>query len=333
MSKHHRLAILILIGCAGCLSESRQEVVVYTALDRDFSEPMFAEFTEKTGIRVLAKYDTESTKTVGLTSRIISEADHPRCDVFWNNEILHTLRLKKLGLLAAYETPVAADYPAKYYESTWHGFAARARVILVNRKLLGDEAGPTSIQDLVDPRWKKRVGIAKPLFGTTATQFAVLFASWGEEKATEFARQVHDNAEILSGNKQVAMAVSRGQIVWGLTDTDDALVEIERGGPVEIVLPDQEEGSGTLLIPNTVGIIRGAPHPEAAQQFVDYVLSADVEAQLAAGRSGQIPLNRQVTVQSRAVPGEFIDAQVDYAAAADAWETASRVLRDIFARP
>jgi hypothetical protein len=47
----------------------REEVVVYTALDRQFSEPILSEFTAKTGIEARAVYDTESTKTVGLAIR------------------------------------------------------------------------------------------------------------------------------------------------------------------------------------------------------------------------------------------------------------------------
>ena len=60
------------------------------------------------GLEVHVQLDTESTKTVGLTEAIIAERDRPRCDVFWNNEILNTLRLQKRGLLAVYRPAAAA---------------------------------------------------------------------------------------------------------------------------------------------------------------------------------------------------------------------------------
>src|SRR5687768_16697651 len=85
----------LLASAAGCWSRAEQEVVVYAALDREFSEPILNEFQAATGVQVLDKYDVESTKTVGLVSAIIQEQKRPRCDVFWNNEILHTLRLKR----------------------------------------------------------------------------------------------------------------------------------------------------------------------------------------------------------------------------------------------
>ena len=111
---------LLLPVSFGCWSRSADEVVVYTALDREFSEPLLDEFQRQTGIRVLAKYDVESTKTVGLVNAIIQEQARPRCDVFWNNEIMHTLRLEKMGLLAAYPTEQAAGFPAEYRSPERH---------------------------------------------------------------------------------------------------------------------------------------------------------------------------------------------------------------------
>src|SRR5205814_1734841 len=124
------------------------------ALDREFAEPVLNEFTRSTGIRVLTKYDDESTKTVGLTSALVQEAGRPRCDVFWNNEILNTLRLEQQGLLTAYYSPVAEVYPAMYRSprGTWHGFASRARVLIVNTKLVEESQRPKSIYDLTDSK-------------------------------------------------------------------------------------------------------------------------------------------------------------------------------------
>lgn len=51
----------------------------------------------ETGIEVRGKFDVELTKSVGLTQEIISERDRPRCDLFWNNEVVNTLRLEREG--------------------------------------------------------------------------------------------------------------------------------------------------------------------------------------------------------------------------------------------
>jgi len=330
-----RVLLLLLPICAGCWSRSANEVVVYTALDREFSEPVLDEFQRRTGIRVLVKYDVESTKTIGLVNAIIQERARPRCDVFWNNEIMHTLRLDKLGLLAAYPAGQAADYPLEYRSpsGSWYGFAARVRVLIVNTQLVPPQQRPHSIRDLIDPRWKGRVGVAKPLFGTTATHAAVLFADWGEDEAREFFLKLKDNAQVLSGNKQVALSVARGELAFGLTDTDDAIIEQENGQSVEIIYPDQDEGGlGALFIPNTLAIIQDSPNRQAARQLVDYLLSPEVEAQLAAGSSAQFPLNAACTAHSRAAPaGPMRHMAVDFPAAAMAWDSAAEFLRETFA--
>lgn len=329
------LALLLLAVLAGCKHASTDEVVVYTALDREFSEPVLEKFTADTGISALPKYDVESTKTVGLTQAIISESGRPRCDVFWNNEILHTLRLKKLGLLDVYTSPSAAAFPEMYRsaDGSWHGFAARARVLIVNTKLVGEEERPRSIRDLANSKWRGKVGIARPLFGTTATHAACLFSVWGDATAKQYFEDMKANEiQILGGNKQVALAAASGQIAFGLTDTDDALIEIGNGQPVAIVYPDREPNElGTLFIPNTVAIVKNCPHPEASRKLVDYLLSPAVEELLAKGESAQIPLNPAVKVKLRTETPQTIHAmEVDFDDAADRWDEVSKYLREDF---
>lgn len=333
-----RLVFAFLVGwvlLAGCGGNRSQEIVVYTALDREFSEPVLDEFSQETGLRVLPKFDVESTKTVGLTQAIMAEASRPRCDVFWNNEILNTLRLKEKGLLDVYAAPAANDYPELFRapDRAWHGFAARARIFIVSTKLVPEDERPQGLDDLLDPKWKGKIGIAKPLFGTTATHAACLFAAWGDDKAQDFFRRLKANGvQILSGNKQVALAAASGQIAFGLTDTDDAIVEIENGRRVAIVYPDRaEDALGTLFIPNTVAVIKGCPHPEAARKLVDYLLSPAVEEKLAEGPSAQIPLNSRVKLKPRVETPQTVKAmEVDFAAAVKKWDTAAKFIRDEF---
>ena len=328
------LAISLTCGCGDKPPQPTREVIVYTALDEEFSHPLFDAFTRKTGIEVRAKFDTESTKTVNLVEAIRAERDRPRCDLFWNNEALHSLRLQREGLLRSYASPRAAEYPAEVQSPTgeWYGFAARARVLLVNTNLVPEARRPDSIEDLTDPQWGDRVGVAKPLFGTTATHAACLFAAWGDEKAEDFFTRLKRNARIMSGNKQVARAVSAGTMAFGLTDTDDAIIEIESGRPVAIVYPDQGEGQlGTLFIPNTLALMAGSANQAEANLLVDFLLSAEVEGRLAMGRSSQIPLNRGATEKPRVETHETVrPMQVDFAKVAEGWDAARKFLTEEF---
>ena len=313
-----------------------ETVVVYTALDREFSEPLLNAYAKSAGVRVLPKFDVESTKTVGLTNLIVAEAGRPRCDLFWNNEILNTLRLKEKGLLAPFRPGHAADLPATFRakDGTWYGFAARARVLIVNTRLVAEADRPKGINDLLDPKWKGKTGIAKPLFGTTATHAACLFAAWGDAKATRYFRGLKANGvQVLSGNKGVAQAVGKGDLAFGLTDTDDAMGEIDAGNPVAIVYPDREPGGlGTLFIPNTLAVLKGAPHPKEAEALADHLLSPEVESALATGPSAQIPLLTSTNARARVETPKTVHAMdVDFEAAARLWERVAAFLAAEFA--
>jgi iron(III) transport system substrate-binding protein len=330
-----RVAALVVALAAGCRREPQSEVVVYTALDRMFSEPILQAFEKQTGIRALAKYDTEATKTVGLVQAIRAENGRPRCDVFWNNEIVNTIRLQREGLLTPYRPAAAAGIPDAFKDPDgyWTGFAARARVLLVNTNLVPAGEEPNSIRSLADPKWKGRAGIAKPLFGTTATHAACLFAAWGDAAARDFFRSLRENrVQIQSGNRTAARNVANGALAFCLTDTDDAIAEIESGSPVRIVYPDAQPGQiGVLFIPNTLSLIQNAPHPEAAKKLIEYLLSPDVETALAASKSAQIPLNPAVQTKPRVrTPAEAPPMKVDFARAAEAFASTAAYIEQHF---
>ena len=334
------MALGLAAGCGGHRGTDqgapKPRVVVYSSLDREFSEPLLKAYAASAGIEVLTKFDVESTKTVGLTNQIIAEAAAPRCDLFWNNEILNTIRLKEKGLLEPFQPAHGGDLAAtfKAKDAMWYGFAARGRILLVNTRLVALADRPRGIIDLLDPRWKGKIGIAKPLFGTTATHAACLFVAWGDEKAAKFFRDLKANGvQVFSGNKQVATAVGSGQAAFGLTDTDDAMGEVDAGSPVAIVYPDREPGGlGTLFIPNTLALVKGARNPGPARALADYLLSPAIETTLAKGPSAQIPLLSSTEVTARVETPRTVHAMdVDFDAAAKVWDKAAAFLAALFA--
>ncbi len=336
----HSLRIGLTLCCCfvvGCVQRTENEVVVYCALDQEFAAPILGGFSRAQTplITPRPKFDVESTKTVGLVNRILAEQSRPQCDVFWNNEIMHTIRLQKAGLLVPDAFKIPATWPSdlRAKDGSWCGFSARARVLIVNQKLLPDPNDwPTSVNDLTLEKWKGKCGVARPLAGTTATHFVVLDQILGTEGARAFYDQVAANAVILSGNKQVAQSVSEGKLAWGLTDTDDAVVEKDHGLPVTMVWPDQAPGQpGTLRIPNTVGVIQGSPHPQAARLLASYLISPATEERLAMGDSAQIPIGDNVEYQPRILSDKPIRwMAADFEQAAERWETLSKAFAEQF---
>ena len=331
------LATACLVNLSGCVAKSESDVIAYVSVDEEFATPILAAFDRSTDYEtgVVPKFDVESTKTVGLANEIIAAGDHPPCDLFWNNEPLHMIRLQKRGRLAKHDFDLPGNFPPdmRASDGTWCGFAARARVLIVNTDLLPDpEDWPNSVSDLTDPKWKDRCAMARPLFGTAATHFAVIAATRGVDASIEQLTQIAGNANVLSGNKQVALSVSGGQHAWGLTDTDDAIVEKDQGFAVAIVFPDQMPGQpGTLRIPNTVGVIRDAPHPIAAARLADYLVTPETEDRLSMGDSSQIPMISGSKFPSRVLPKDPVRwMRVDFEAAAEVWEEYAAAALQLF---
>ena len=281
------VVILVIISVAVMVipMDRKRTVIVYTSVDQVYSEPVFRDFENHTGIHVLPVYDVEATKTTGLVNRLIAEKSHPQADVFWCAEFSQMILLKNQSVLARYQSPSGNDIPLQYHDKDgfWTGVGGRGRVFIVNTDRLKPSQYPHSIYDMLNPEYPgASIGIAYPMFGTTATQAAALYSTLGREKAHGFYENLsRKELRVVDGNSVVKDLVSSGQLAFGLTDTDDACTAIADGKHVTIVIPDQGAGEiGTLVIPDTTALINGAPHPEQGRIFIDYLLNRETESNL-----------------------------------------------------
>lgn len=287
-------AVLLFVGIKflGTMPRGNaNQVIVYCAQDQVHAEAVFRDFERQSGIEVRAVFDSEAVKTVGLANRLLAEQAHPQADVFWGNEELRTRQLAARGVFRQ--------------TNGWRAFGYRSRRLVINtnfvalvgnvQKLAVGNAHletpsteiesaasvklrpPRSLLELTNARWHGKVALAYPLFGTTATHFLALRQHWGEARWLAWCRALQANQPlVVDGNSVVARLVGKGEAWIGLTDSDDIAAGQRAGYPIA-ALPLTEE---SLLIPNTVGLVRGARHPEAAQRLSDYLASPEVVEQL-----------------------------------------------------
>lgn len=292
--------------------------MLYTSLNEPTARAVLDKFEEKTGISVLVRADTERDKTVGLVRTLIEEASNPQGDVFWNSETAHTVRLADEGVLERLDPPPAGHerIPERYRDpaGVWFGFAARARVLIVNTELVQPGEMPRSIHDLVDPRWKGKAALVRPVTGTTLTHVTALYQVLGAEGTEQFLAGIVDNeCHLPPGNGRLASLVGEGQIHFGLTDSSDYRLVKHEGRPVTAVYPDQD-GIGTLVIPNTVARIRGGPNPKEARELIEFLLSDEAERILAFHPRGHIPLKPGVDHPKEVrIPEGFRTMDIDFA--------------------
>ena len=310
------VAVLVwTVGCQQHRTAKTQEVAVYVSEDQVFAEPILKNFERDTGIHVRAAYDTEEAKSTGAMNRLIAEKNNPQADVYWANEPIRAEVLKQRGISAPYKSPNAAGIPDTFKDPDgyWTGFSARARVLVVNRKL---KQKPDTILAYTDPRWKGRMVITNPLFGTTTSQVAALFTVWGDTKGKEFLKKMKANkVKVSTNNGESADFVAAGEYDFSLVDSDDVVNRMKQGKPVEMVYPDQgKDQLGCMIVPNATVLIKGAPHPQAARKLIDYLLSPETERKLAFADCAQIPLHAGVETPKEVRPIEKTKTmKVDYA--------------------
>ncbi len=329
------LAVTIVAGVAcwaglGCSDEDRP--VVYCSVDEVFARRVLSEFEKQTGITVDAIFDTEAGKTTGLINRIRAEAAHPRADVLFSSEVLHTVLLAREGLLEPYQSPASTDIPDQFEDAShrWTGIGLRARVLVYDSQRVSADSLPTHWADLANPDVAKRSAFANPLFGTTFGHVSASFALWGEEAGREFLIGLRENhARMVDGNSVVVRAVMAGDIDFGMTDSDDVHVARKKHPTLSQRFLDMGDG-GTLLIPSTVALVKGSSHPQQARELIDFLVSAQVERMLAVSASGNIPVRQSLREElEMELPPS---TKLSYDQIADSMESSARAVREILIR-
>ncbi len=319
----------IAVGCVG--GDDGPQVVVYTSLDPVFSREVLARFEAETGIRARSVFDTEATKTTGLIERLRRERSRPRCDVLWSNEPLRTVRLAGEGVFAPFEPKSATGIPAEFRdpEHRWTGFAARARVIAFDPARLDRREVPTTLEGLLDARFRGRIAIADPRFGTTGSHLAALLALWGEDRFRRFLVGLVENVvQVVAGNSTSRDRVLSGEAILALTDTDDVEVVRRRGRSIDEGFFPAE---GTLILPNTVALVAGAPHPDQGRALIEFLLDPRIEEELASSPSRQIPLRPDVPVPENGLRLEDVPRMsISLEEAAAALPRALEIAREVF---
>jgi iron(III) transport system substrate-binding protein len=318
--------------------------VLYSSVDDALLRSVVASFEAATRVKVLIVGDTEATKTTGLVERLLAERAGPRADVWWSSEPFGTIRLTREGLLEAYQSEseerLAGGWPAELVGKrdaggapAWYGFACRARVMAYDTRDVSPEAAPRALRELTDEKWKGRVGMARPQFGTTRGHMAALAASCGPEALRAWLVAMESNGlRLYDGNSSVVRAIAQGEIDIGLTDTDDVWAAQREGWPIGLSFetPDGPGAGGVpsglcsrgpMLIPNTVALVKGAPHPVQARALIDFLLGADVENQLARSDSHNLPVGGELPTELAAysIPGGWrpeLTAVADHAVGA-----------------
>jgi len=218
-----------------------------------------------------------------LQTRIRTEKDSPKCDVFIGGDSAFHNPLGKEGILEQYVSPNAApiDNAYKDPDGFWTGWYLGIFGLVVNKDRWDAEMmglpKPTTWDELLNPLLLGKLDMPDPVktgggYIFLATQ--VFRFGRNEELAMAYMRALHLNiGQYIGASPQGIELVGQGQFLMGPNWGHDILTAASKGQPVEFIAPAQ-----TANEIGGVSIVKGGPNTEGAKMFVDWVLSPEGSA-------------------------------------------------------
>jgi len=262
-------ALLLLTGC-----DDRETLVIYSPHGKDLLDHYARAFEEAHPGVAVQWLDMGSQEAY---DRVRTEAARPQASLWWGAPQTMFDAAAEQGLLEPYRPSWADAVPADAHDADdlWYGTYRTPEVILYNSRRVAPEEVPATWDDLLDPRFTGRVAIREPLrSGTMRTIFGamILRAPSEEEGFRWLARLDQQTRSYPADPTQLYLMLARGEADITLWNLPDAYLQATRfGHPFAWVLP----ADGTPVLVDGIAIPRGAPNPERARQFYEFITSQE----------------------------------------------------------
>jgi len=285
------LGATLLLAGPGVFAQGK-ELNVYSSRHYQTDEALYSGFTKQTGIRINRIEAGEDP----LIERIRSEGDRSPADVLITVDAGRLWRAEQLGLLQPVKSPVLEKrIPASFREpeGRWFGFSMRARVIAYDKaKVKPDEV--STYEALADPKWKGRLCMRSSTNIYNLSLMGALIHHLGEPGAEAWAKSVRANLaqEPKGGDTDQLKAVAAGacdvtisnQYYYARLARSTKPADREIAQRVGVVFPNQGTW-GTHVNISGAGVLKHAPHREAAVKFLEYLASDEAQRYFADGNN------------------------------------------------
>lgn len=303
-------------------------LVVYSGRNENLIGPIIERFREETGVEVEVRYGD----TAELAATLLEEGDRSPADVFIAQDAGALGAVAREGLFRELPEGILSRVEPRFRspEGMWVGLSGRARVVVYNTQHLSEADLPASIFDFTDPRWKGRIGWA-PTNGSFQAFVTAMRAVHGEDATRRWLEGILANEpRSYPSNAPIVEAVAAGEIDVGFVNHYYLLqLKAERGDDFPAANYYPADGDiGALVNVAGAGILRSAAHPQAAERFLEYLLSEDAQRYFAES-TFEYPLVQGVPAPEDVPPLESVKTpDVDLS---DLWdlEGTLELLRDV----
>jgi iron(III) transport system substrate-binding protein len=288
-----RLAAALGLGVMMLPAGAQEKVLnLYSARHYQTDEALYANFTRQTGIRI----NRIEGKEDELVERIRNEGANSPADVFITVDASRLAQADAFGLFAPVKSALLEQrIPAHLRdpEANWFAFSTRARVIIYN-KLKLKAADVANYEDLAKPALKGKLCSRSGAHPYNISLGAALIQHWGEAKTEAWARGMVANfaRSPKGGDTDQIKAVAAGECDVAVSNTY-YLVRLLRSTKPEdrtmmerigVVWPNQSD-FGTHINVSGGGMLKTAPHKDAAVRFLEYLASDEAQAYFANGNN------------------------------------------------
>ena len=271
-----------------------EEVVVYSSRNEHLIKPLFDRFTEQSGIEV--RYLTD--KAGPLIQRLAAEGRRTPADLLITVDAGNLWQAAEKGVLASLESAALEKHvPASLRDpqGRWFGLSQRARTIVYSTERV-DPVQITTYEALAEPQWKGRVCLRTSKKVYNQSLVATMIARHGEQKAEQIVSGWVDNLAVapFSNDTKTMQAILAGQCDVAIVNTYyfGRLQQQDPSIQLALAWPNQQT-SGVHVNVSGAGVTRHAKHPEAAQQLLEFLASAEAQRDFA-GLNMEYPVNPAV---------------------------------------
>lgn len=276
----------IVTWATGAPALAASEVVnLYSARQEALIKPILERFTEETGVQV----NLVTGGADALIKRLEVEGRNTPADMLLTVDAGRLHRAHEAGVFRAVQSDVLASaVPAHLREADghWFGLSKRARVIAYSRERVDPDTDLSTYEALADDRWDDAICVRSSDNIYNQSLLASIIAANGAEAATEWARGVVDNMarRPQGGDRDQIRAVAAGvcdlaivnTYYYGRMATSDDADESAVADEVALYFPNQD-GRGAHVNVSGAGVTEHAPHPDAAVQLLEFLVSDDAQ--------------------------------------------------------
>ncbi len=267
---------LVLLATLSACSSSDETLVIYSGRSQNLVEPLLNRFAEESGTSIEVNYGD----TADMALLLSEEGDATDADVFLAQSPGAVAYVDGQGLLAAVPEDVLDAVPAEFVadDGNWIGVTGRQRVLVYNADLVDESELPASVDDLVTEPYRGRVAVAPPN-GSFQDFVSAMRVERGDEATSAWlAGLVANDVATYANNNSIVDAVSRGEIEMGLVNHYYNARFLDENPDLSSVNHRFPDGDiGALVLPSTASVVAGTDQPEAAADFVRFLLSDEAQ--------------------------------------------------------